>query len=60
MPVEVYRNPDAQVNGSRRSSYRKTFDIYSLGIMLFEIADWRRFALVLYMDDTIDFSPNDM
>jgi Protein tyrosine and serine/threonine kinase len=34
----VYRHPLAQ--GMPREGYRKTFDIYSLGVILFEIAMW--------------------
>ena len=35
----VYAHPDYQ--GSDKKTYRKTFDIYSLGIILLEIALWK-------------------
>jgi hypothetical protein len=41
---DVYRHPEAQLDGTRRplaSGFRKGFDIYSLGVVLFEIGLWR-------------------
>lgn len=57
--MEVYRHPDIQMNGPKLY-YRKTFDIYSLGIILIEIAHWRRIASVMSIEDTIDISPKAM
>jgi hypothetical protein len=42
---DVYRNPRAQ--GPVSSSFTKAFDIYSLGVILIEIAYWREFGEVI-------------
>ncbi|ERF69458.1 hypothetical protein EPUS_07273 [Endocarpon pusillum Z07020] len=38
--MEVYRHPETQLEGPMLP-YRKTFDIYSLGLVMAEIALWR-------------------
>lgn len=56
--MEVYRHPDIQVNGlGPKCYYRKTFDIYSLGIVLIEIAHWKPIASIMGIEDTIDVFP---
>ncbi|KAI9828614.1 MAG: hypothetical protein M1826_005996 [Phylliscum demangeonii] len=40
MKQELYRHPDSL--GLWRQSYRKSFDIYSLGLVLLEIGLWKR------------------
>ncbi|KAL1643739.1 hypothetical protein SLS58_004754 [Diplodia intermedia] len=46
---DIYRHPRAQ--GSRADvSYLKTFDIYSLGVILLEIAYWKPLASILHID----------
>ena len=42
---DIYRHPRAQ--GTLSDRYRKTFDVYSLGIMFVEIALWRSFDDIL-------------
>ena len=55
--VEVYRHPDIQENGPRLY-YRKTFDIYSLGIILIEIAHWMPIVSVVGIEDTMEEFPD--
>lgn len=55
--MEVYRHPDIQMNGPRLY-YRKTFDIYSLGIILIEIAHWRPIASIVAIEDSIERFPS--
>jgi Prion-inhibition and propagation len=43
--LDIYRHPLAQ--GPTSSSFTKAFDIYSLGIVLYEIAVWRNFSAVV-------------
>jgi hypothetical protein len=54
--MEVYHHPEIQMNGLILY-YRKTFDIYSLGIVLIGIAHWRSIASVMGIEETIDVSP---
>jgi hypothetical protein len=38
---DLYRHPDAQsTNPGERSRFKKSFDIYSLGVLLVELAHW--------------------
>lgn len=54
--MEVYRHPDTQSSGAILP-YRKTFDIYSLGLVLVEIALWRPIVSIMGIDETVDRSP---
>lgn len=54
--MEVYRHPDAQDDGPTLS-YRKTFDIYSLGLILVEIAFWKPIVSIIGIEETVDRSP---
>ena len=54
--MEVYRHPDIQMNGPVLY-YRKSFDIYSAGIVLIEIAHWRPLASVMGIEESINVSP---
>lgn len=38
---DIYRHPRVQGSGNRLAGYKKTYDIYSLGIVLLEIAYWK-------------------
>ncbi|KAI9781721.1 MAG: hypothetical protein M1839_005714 [Geoglossum umbratile] len=38
--TDIYRHPSALVRHAKRPRYRPTFDIYSLGLILIEIAYW--------------------
>ena len=54
--MEVYRHPDTQLDGPMLS-YRKTFDIYSLGLILVEIAHWKPIVSIMGIEKTVDRSP---
>lgn len=45
---EIYRHPDYQ--GLKPAPARKTFDIYSLGIVLIEIVQWRSIGAIMGKD----------
>jgi hypothetical protein len=42
--VDLYRHPDSL--GVWRASYRKSFDVYSLGLVLLEIGLWKRISVI--------------
>jgi hypothetical protein len=46
---DLYRHPSAQSQSqrARRVRFRKSFDVYALGVVLFEIAHWRPVEEVL-------------
>ena len=53
--ADVYRHPTVQHIGIKddsngRESYKKSFDIYSLGIVLLEIAHWKTIDEILQID----------
>lgn len=54
--ADIYRHPHVQSTGnceessSGRESYKKSFDIYSLGIVLLEIAYWKTIDKILHID----------
>ncbi|KAF1842578.1 uncharacterized protein K460DRAFT_370555 [Cucurbitaria berberidis CBS 394.84] len=50
--ADIYRHPTVQHEGNRektsgRESYKKSFDLYSLGIVLLEIAYWKTIDQIL-------------
>ncbi|KAL9587547.1 MAG: hypothetical protein Q9203_003459 [Teloschistes exilis] len=47
--TELYVHPDYQGSGTK-GTYRKTFDIYSLGIILLEIAYWMPVETIVGID----------
>ncbi|KAL8732862.1 MAG: hypothetical protein Q9166_002463 [cf. Caloplaca sp. 2 TL-2023] len=51
--TELYVHPDYQCH-SKLGTYRKTFDIYSLGIVLLEIAFWRPIEDIMELDMDAD------
>ncbi|KAF2027365.1 hypothetical protein EK21DRAFT_114861 [Setomelanomma holmii] len=53
--ADIYRHPTVQSTGNReessvRESYKKSFDLYSLGIVLLEIAYWKTIDQILAID----------
>lgn len=46
---KLYLHPDYQSLSSKRS-YRKTFDIYSFGLILLEIAHWTKIEQIVNID----------
>ncbi|MCJ1273978.1 hypothetical protein MMC21_001771 [Puttea exsequens] len=52
---ELYVHPNYQ-GAAAKGTYRKTFDIYSLGIVLLEIAHWKHIETLVNIDpETADF-----
>ena len=47
--AELYLHPDYQGLNSKRS-YRKTFNIYSFGLILLEIAHWTKIEQIVDID----------
>ncbi|KAL9604725.1 MAG: hypothetical protein Q9179_001763 [Wetmoreana sp. 5 TL-2023] len=47
--TELYVHPDYQGTGTK-GTYRKTFDVYSLGIILLEIAYWQTIGNIMEID----------
>lgn len=47
---DIYRHPYAQFGEAKRF-YRKAFDIYSLGIILIEVALWKPIEVILGVED---------
>ncbi|OAQ64859.1 hypothetical protein VFPPC_13954 [Pochonia chlamydosporia 170] len=49
---DLYRHPKTQFNVPRkgRNGFRKRYDVYSLGVVLFEIAVWKPIHVVLGLD----------
>ncbi|KAG9191948.1 hypothetical protein G6011_10682 [Alternaria panax] len=53
--ANIYRHPSVQHKGNRedtdsRESYKKSFDLYSLGIVLLEIAYWKTIDQIISID----------
>ncbi|KAL5118075.1 hypothetical protein ACEQ8H_004062 [Pleosporales sp. CAS-2024a] len=53
--ADIYRHPHVQSTGNREESagreiYKKSFDVYSLGIVLLEIAHWKTIEKILQID----------
>ncbi|KAE8832552.1 hypothetical protein PTNB85_06944 [Pyrenophora teres f. teres] len=53
--ADIYRHPSVQSRNNRedtggRESYKKSFDLYSLGIVLLEIAYWKPIDAILGID----------
>lgn len=53
--ADIYRHPTVQSNANReessgRESYKKSYDLYSLGIVLLEIAYWKTIDQILGID----------
>lgn len=55
---EIYCHPDIQQDRPYPPYYRKTFDIYSLGLVLIEIALWEPIEIVMKVTDLTN-SPED-
>ena len=46
---EIYAHPMYQ-GGATKGGYRKSFDIYSLGVILLEIAYWKSIEMIMEID----------
>jgi hypothetical protein len=45
--MDIYRHPSTFGEGANRNAFKRTYDIYSLGIVLLEIALWKTCASTL-------------
>ncbi|KAG9230614.1 hypothetical protein BJ875DRAFT_149772, partial [Amylocarpus encephaloides] len=54
---DIYRHPDAQ-SSETDGSYRKSFDMYSLGIVLIEIANWKRIEDIMGIEVLMEAKPH--
>lgn len=54
--LEAYRHPDTQMVGPQRS-FRKTYDIYSLGLLLIEVAFWKPLVTIMEIEATVEGKP---
>lgn len=50
---DIYRHPLAQ-SGENSSHYRKSYDIYSLGIIFLEVAHWKPIEVLLEVSNLVD------
>jgi hypothetical protein len=55
--ADIYRHPLAQ-SGQMDGNYRKSYDMYSLGIILIEIAFWRRIESVVGIENLAKSKPS--
>ena len=56
---DIYRHPMAQsMQGGGK--YRKAYDIYALGIILIEIANWKRIDMLLGFDEISNAKPREL
>lgn len=54
---DIYRHPNAQ-SSQTDGTYRKSYDIYSLGLLLIEIALWKRIDNILLVEDLAKTKPS--
>ncbi len=54
--IDIYRHPSTH-GAAPRTNYMKTFDIYSLGIILVEIAHWQSIDKVMGIPDLVTARP---
>ena len=55
--ADIYRHPDAQ-SSQMDGNYRKSYDIYSLGIVLIEIAFWKRIEDIMGVESLARIKPS--
>ena len=54
---EIYRHPNTQ-SSQTDGNYRKSYDIYSLGVMIIEIALWKHVEDIIGLNDSSKAKPN--
>lgn len=60
LSVDIYRHPFVQQSAHRGPGFRKSHDLYSLGVLFFEIAYWQPLDEILGLDlDDPKFKPKD-
>jgi hypothetical protein len=55
--AEIYRHPRAQ-SSQTDGNYQKSYDIYSLGIILIEIAFWKSIDKIVGIEDLVESKPS--
>ncbi|KAF1978420.1 hypothetical protein BU23DRAFT_549860 [Bimuria novae-zelandiae CBS 107.79] len=63
--ADVYRHPAVQGSGMRESSsssssYKKSYDLYSLGVILLEMAYWKPIDTILGIQNLEKVKPNEV
>jgi len=53
---DMYRHPNAQSSQSD-GKYRKSYDLYSLGVLLIEVALWKRIETIVPLEDPANAKP---
>jgi hypothetical protein len=53
--LDLYHRPDKRANPRRQ--YRHAYDIYSLGLVLLEIGNWKPLSTLLAEDHYDDYDP---
>ncbi|PSN67496.1 hypothetical protein BS50DRAFT_610587 [Corynespora cassiicola Philippines] len=59
--LDIYRHPRVQGSGNRESphnSFKKSYDLYALGIILLEIAYWRPIEKILGIENLANARPS--
>ncbi|KAI8626901.1 hypothetical protein F5Y19DRAFT_444981 [Xylariaceae sp. FL1651] len=56
---DIYRHPHAQF-GEARTSYRRSYDIYTFGVLLIEIALWKPIEAVIGIKDIMAMRQNEL
>lgn len=54
---DIYRHPNAQ-SSQTDGSYRKSYDIYSLGVVMIEIALWKRIEDIVGLENLPKAKPS--
>ncbi|RDL34652.1 Uncharacterized protein BP5553_07780 [Venustampulla echinocandica] len=54
---DIYRHPNAQ-SSQADGNYRKSYDIYSLGVLMIEVALWKRIEDVVPLEDLAKTKPS--
>ncbi|ORY14767.1 prion-inhibition and propagation-domain-containing protein [Clohesyomyces aquaticus] len=55
---DIYRHPRVQGSGDRSSPYKKSYDLYSLGVIFLEIAYWKPIDVILEIKDLSNARPS--
>jgi hypothetical protein len=56
---DIYRHPSAQ-SGLQANNFRKAYDMYSLGIVLIEVATWERIDKIMGFENLDEIMPRQL
>ncbi|KAI0376134.1 hypothetical protein F5Y04DRAFT_293172 [Hypomontagnella monticulosa] len=56
---DIYRHPHAQF-GEAKATYRKSYDIYSFGVILIEIAMWQPIEVILGIENLAEMKQGEL